>query len=165
MEAPGFDPHRDGRNAWALRRQDPENQTWNLEQVKAADAILLGRTTYQIFAAFWPTAPAGEFTDRMNEVPKYVVSRTLQRADWTNTTILSGDPAAEVEALKARDGGELILFGSADLANALLAHDLVDEFRLQLFPVVLGSGKHLFADRIDTHHLRLTGTRTFPTGV
>jgi len=165
MEAPGFDEHRDGRNAWALRRQDPENEEWNFGQVMQADAILLGRTTYQIWAACWPTAGDGEFVRRMNEIPKYVVSRTLQRADWTNTTILSGDPAAEVEALKARPGGELIMYGSADLTNALLAHDLVDELRLQLYPVVLGSGKHLFADRIDTHNLRLVASRTFPTGV
>jgi class 3 adenylate cyclase len=101
----------------------------------------------------------------MNEIPKYVVSHTLRRADWQNTTILRGDAAAEVEALKARDDGELILYGSAELTNTLLAHGLIDEYRLLVFPVVLGSGKHLFADRIDTHHLRLVGTRTFPSGV
>jgi class 3 adenylate cyclase/dihydrofolate reductase len=166
MEAPGFDEHRDGRNAWALRRQDLENQAWNKDQVMAADAILLGRTTYQIWAAFWPTAAGDvELAERMNEIPKYVVSNTLQRADWHNTTILSGDAAAEVEALKARADGELILYGSAELTNTLLAHGLIDEYRLLFFPVVLGSGKHLFADRIDTHQLRLVGTRTFPTGV
>ena len=166
LEGPGFDEHRDGRNAWALRRQDPENQAWNKEQVMAADALLVGRVTYQIWAAFWPTAGGdNEFTARMNEIPKYVVSRTLQHADWNNTTILSGDPAAEVEALKARGGGELILYGSADLTNALMAHELIDEYRLQLYPVVLGSGKHLFADRIDMHHLKLVSTRTFPGGV
>ena len=93
MEAPGFDEHRDGRNAWALRRQDLENQAWNKDQVMAADAILLGRTTYQIWAAFWPTAGGDvEFARRMNEIPKYVVSHTLQRPDWQNTTILSGMP-------------------------------------------------------------------------
>jgi class 3 adenylate cyclase/dihydrofolate reductase len=166
MEGPGFDEHRDGRNAWALRRQGPEDETWNKEQLLGADAILLGRTTYQIWAAFWPTAGGDDdFSRRMNEIPKYVVSRTLQRADWNNTTILSGDPAAEVETLKARAGGELILYGSADLANALIEHDLVDEYRLPLFPVILGSGKHLFADRIDTHHLRLVAARPFASGV
>ena len=77
MEAPGFDEHRDGRNAWALRRQDPENEEWNFGQVMQADAILLGRTTYQIWAAFWPTAGDGEFVRRMNEIPKFVVSRTV----------------------------------------------------------------------------------------
>jgi class 3 adenylate cyclase/dihydrofolate reductase len=166
FEAPGFDEHRHGRNAWALRRQDPETEAWNRDQVMGADALLMGRTTYQIWAAFWPTAGQdNELARRMNEIPKYVVSRTLQRADWANTTILSGDAAAEVEGLKARDGGDLILYGSADLANSLLAHELIDEYRLSLYPVVLGSGKHLFADRIDTHHLRLVNSHAFPGGV
>jgi len=164
MEAPGFDEHRDGRNAWALRRQDPENEAWNQDLVFGADAILLGRTSYQIWAAFWPTVTDSAFVRRMNEIPKYVVSHTLQRADWSNTTILSGDPAAEVEALKASGDGELVLYGSAQLTNELLAHDLIDEYRLQIYPIVLGSGKHLFADRIDTHNLRLIESRTFPGG-
>jgi class 3 adenylate cyclase/dihydrofolate reductase len=164
-EAPGFDEHRDGRNAWALARQDPENEAWNVDQVMQADAILLGRVSYQIWAAFWPTVPDSPFVRRMNAIPKFVVSRTLQRADWSNTTILSGDAAMEIEALKARDGGDLILYGSPDLANTLLAHNLIDEFRLQIYPLVLGSGKHLFADRIDIHNLRLTASHTFPTGI
>ena len=165
MEAPGFDEHRDGRNAWALRRQDAENQAWNKVQVMNASAILLGRRTWQIWAAFWPTATGDdEFIRRMNEIPKFVASRTLQRADW-NTTILSGDAVAGVEALKARGEGELLLYGSADLANSLMAHDLIDEYRLLVFPVVLGSGKHLFADRIGLHHVRLASARVFPTGV
>jgi class 3 adenylate cyclase len=166
MEAPGFDEHRDGRNAWALRRQDAENQAWNKAQVDGADALLMGRKTYQIWAAFWPTATGDDaFVRRMNDIPKYVASRTLRRADWSNTTILSGDAADEVRALKARGDGELLLYGSADLANSLIAADLVDEYRLLVFPVVLGSGKHLFADRIATHHLRLANARVFPTGV
>jgi class 3 adenylate cyclase/dihydrofolate reductase len=166
MEAPGFDEHRDGRNAWALRRQDDENQEWNNDQLMKADALLLGRRTYQIWAAFWPTATGDEeLARRVNDIPKYVVSRTLQRADWNNTTILSGDAVAEVAALKASGDGELILYGSADLANALMAHDLVDEYRLLVFPVVLGSGKHLFADRIATQHVSLAGARVFRSGV
>jgi class 3 adenylate cyclase/dihydrofolate reductase len=165
MEAPGGEEHRDGRNSWALRSHDPELQQWGLRQVLAADAILLGRTTYQLWAAFWPTAPESEIKRRLTDMPKYVISHTLQRADWSNTTVLSGDPATEVDALKARDGGELIVYGSADLVNTLMAHDLIDEYRLHVFPVVLGSGKHLFFDRIAMHHLRLVGTRTFPSGV
>ena len=165
MEAPGGDEHRDGRNGWALRLQDEQNQDWNQQQIVGAEAILLGRKTYQIWAAFWPTAPASTLKDRLDEIPKYVISRTLRRADWVNTKILSGDPVAEVEALKAHEGGDLVMYGSADLTNALLANDLIDEYRLLVFPVVLGSGKHLFADRIPTHYLRLVGTRTFPSGV
>jgi class 3 adenylate cyclase/dihydrofolate reductase len=166
MEAPGFDEHRDGRNAWALRRQDAENQEWNKDQLMKADALLLGRRTYQIWAAFWPTATGDEeLSRRVNDIPKYVVSHTLQRADWNNTTILSGDAVAEVDALKASRDGELILYGSADLANALIGHDLVDEYRLLVYPVVLGSGKHLFADRIAVRHVSLAGARVFRSGV
>src|SRR5512135_1827066 len=165
IEGPGGDEHRDGRNGWALRIQDQENQDWNLQQVLDASALLFGRKTYQIWAAFWPTAPGGILKDRITELPKYVASRTLRRADWVNTTILSGEAATEVAALKARGQGDLLMFGSADLTNALLAHDLIDEYRLLVFPIVLGSGKHLFADRIATHELRLVGTRTFRSGV
>jgi class 3 adenylate cyclase len=165
LEAPGYDEHRDGRNAWALRVQDEANQAWNQDQILDAEAVLLGRKSFQIWAAFWPTAPDSPMKDRLNTLPKYVVSRTLQRVDWPNTTILRGDPAAEVAALKAKPGGDLMLYGSADLLNAVLEAGLVDEFRLSVFPVVLGSGKHLFADRIATHHLRLVASRTFPSGI
>ncbi len=165
MEGPGGDEHRDGRNRWALRLQDQENEDWGLQQALDASAILLGRRTYQIWAAFWPSAAPSPLKDRLDALPKYVVSRSLHRADWVNTTILSGDAAAEVRALKASGEGDLLLYGSADLTNELLAHDLIDEFRLPVFPVVLGSGKHLFGDKIGTHHLRLVGTRTFRSGV
>src|SRR5512144_2679624 len=101
----------------------------------------------------------------MNRIPKYVVSNTLKRADWSHTTIVSGDIPGRVRELKAQPGGDLLVYGSPDLVDELLRHDLVDEYRLLVFPVILGSGKHLFRDRIDTHHLRLTGTRTFESGV
>jgi class 3 adenylate cyclase len=166
MEAPGWDEHRDGRNAWALRRQDEENERYNESLLFGADALLLGRITYQIWAAFWPTAPdSTPLKEPINRIPKYVVSNTLQQADWMNTTIISGDVAAEVQSLKDRPGGELVLYGSSDLLTEVMKHDLVDEYRLQLYPVVLGSGKHLFHDRIDTRHLRLVDSRVFPTGI
>ena len=133
----------------------------------SADAFLLGRRTWQIWAAFWPTASGGdaELTERMNSIPKYVVSNTLKRADWNNSTIISGDIAPQVAKLKAQPGGELLVYGSADLVDELLRHDLVDEYRLLVYPVILGSGKHLFRDRIDTRYLRLTDSRTFDSGV
>jgi class 3 adenylate cyclase/dihydrofolate reductase len=167
IEAPGFDEHRSGRNAWALRVQTDEDQVYNKDLAMSADALLLGRRTWQIWAAFWPTQTAGdpELTAWMNTVPKYVVSNTLKRADWNNTTIISGDVAAQVADLKARPGGDLIVYGSPDLVDELLRHDLVDEYRLAVYPVILGSGKRMFRDRIDTHHLRLVDTRTFPSGV
>jgi len=167
IEAPGFDEHRSGRNAWALRVQNDEDEVYNRAQAMSADAFLLGRRTWQIWAAFWPTAGGGdeEMTRWMNAIPKYVVSRTLKRADWNNTTIISGDLPAQVAKLKAMPGGELLVYGSPDLVDELLRHDLVDEFRLLVYPVILGSGKRMFRDRIDTHHLRLTDSRTFSSGV
>jgi class 3 adenylate cyclase/dihydrofolate reductase len=167
VEAPGFDEHRTGRNAWALRVQTAEDEVFNKGQAMSADAFLLGRRTWQIWAAFWPTASGGdpEMTEKMNAVPKYVVSNTLKRADWNNSMILSGDVAAQVAKLKAQPGGELLVYGSPDLVDELLRHDLVDEFRLLVYPVILGSGKRLFRDPIDTHHLRLVSSRTFGSGV
>ncbi len=161
IEAPGFDEHRDGRNAWALRVQEEENEAYNVEQIMNADAILLGRRTWQSWAAFWPTVKgADELSGRLNEMPKYVVTQTLRRADWNNTTILGGEIADEVRHLKEQPGGDMLVYGSADLVDELLKHDLIDEYRLLLYPVILGSGKHLFRDRIDTHHLRLVSART-----
>jgi class 3 adenylate cyclase/dihydrofolate reductase len=166
MEAPGHDEHRDGRNAWALQLAGEDTQRYKIEELEAADAILLGRVTYQIFAVFWPSAPADEgFADRMNTVPKYVVSTTLTRADWNNSTLISGNVPEEVSRLKRQPGGDILLYGSADLFNTLMKHDLIDEYRLMVFPVVLGTGKHLFRDGNDTHHLRLVDTKAFGSGV
>src|SRR5690349_19975327 len=99
MEAPGFEEHRTGRNAWALRFQNEETQRFKADELYLSAAILLGRTTYQIFALFWPKAPDNEFTRAMNDIPKYVVSKTLQAAERSNTTILRGEPSTEVEKL------------------------------------------------------------------
>jgi class 3 adenylate cyclase/dihydrofolate reductase len=166
VEAPGFDEHKSGRNAWALRVQGEEDYAYNMAQIEAADAFLLGRRTWQIWAAFWPTAGGDpDVAARVNGMRKYVVSSTLERADWANTTILSGDIASEVRRIKQEPGRELVVYGSPDLVDELLRHDLVDEYRLLFYPVILGAGKHLFRDRIDTHHLRLAGTRTFSSGV
>ena len=166
VEAPGFDEHRSGRNAWALRVQNDEDEEFNTAQVATADALLMGRRTWQIWAAFWPTAKTeNDLAERMNRIPKYVVSNTLKRADWSNTTIISGDVPGQIRTLKAQPGGDLMVYGSPDLVDELLRHDLVDEYRLLVYPVILGSGKRLFRDRIDTHHLKLVGSRTFSSGV
>jgi class 3 adenylate cyclase/dihydrofolate reductase len=164
VEGPGFDEHRDGRNAWALRVQAAEDLAYNEAQIRSADALLLGRRTWQIWAAFWPTA-TGPLADRLNEIPKYVVSNTLTRAEWSNSTLITGDLRHHVEELKARPGGELVVYGSPDLVDTLLKEDLVDEFRVLVYPVILGSGKHLFRDRIETHHLHLVRSRVFASGV
>lgn len=165
IEAPGHEEHRDGKNAWALRGAGEDQQRFKVDEAFEVDAILLGRVTYQIFAVFWPTAPRdGGFADRMNAMAKYVVSTTLREASWNNTTILRGDAADEVARLKERVGGDIAVFGSADLVDSLLRHDLVDEFRILVFPVVLGSGKRLFREETDIFHLRLVGTRAFSSG-
>jgi class 3 adenylate cyclase len=164
IEAPGFDEHRDGKNAWALRIQNEEDEDYNTAQVFNADAFLLGRKTYQIWSAFWPTA-TGELAEKVNSIPKYVASRTLTSADWSNSTVLSGDVAGEIARLKEQPGGDLVVYGSPDLVDTLLEHDLVDEYRLLLYPIILGSGKHMFRDGIDIHHLGLVGARAFNSGV
>jgi len=166
MEAPGFEEHRDGKNAWALRFQNAELQRFIRDQFSTIDAFLLGRTTYQIWAAFWPTAGGDEaFTKLMNDLPKYVVSTTLKEVEWSNSTLLRGDVGTAVAELKAQPGRDILVTGSADLVATLMEHDLVDEYQLLVFPVILGSGKHLFRDAIDVRPMRLVTTRSFSSGV
>ena len=166
MEAPGFEEHRDGKNAWALSTATEDQQRFKVDEVFAAGAILLGRVTYQIWATFWPDAPkdAG-LADRVNALEKYVVSTTLREPTWNNTKVIRSDLAGEVRRLKERSDGDVLVFGSAELVDSLLELDLVDELRIMLFPIVLGSGKHLFRDERDISHLRLVGTRAFDSGV
>ena len=166
MEAPGHEQHPDGKNAWALRYAGADQQRYKAEELLEVGAILLGRVTYEIFAAFFPTAPTDEgFADRMNALPKYVVSQSLRTVGWQNASIIKGNAAETIAELKQQSGGDILLFGSADLLNSLIKHDLVDEYRFMVFPVVLGSGKRLFHDTTDVTHLELVDTRTFESGV
>ena len=166
MEAPGFEEHRDGKNAWAIQATTEDQQRYKVDEIFAADALLFGRVTYQIWAAFWPSAPndAG-FADRINGLEKYVVSTTLREPTWNNTTVIRSDIAGEVRGLKERSDGDVVVFGSAELVGSLLELDLVDELRIMLFPIVLGSGKRLFREERDVSHLRLVHTRVFDSGV
>jgi dihydrofolate reductase len=166
MEAPGHEQHRDGRNAWAPQYAGEDQQRFKVQELFAAGAIVLGRVTYEIFSAFWPTAPKDEgIADRMNSIPKYVVSKSLKEAAWHNTTIIGGDAAAEIAALKQQEGGDLLIHGSGELVDSLTRDGLIDEYRIMVFPVFLGSGKRLFRDTGDTRHLRLVDTQTFASGV
>jgi len=166
IEAPGHDPHRDGKNAWALQLTSEDVQENNVEQLLTADALLLGRVTYQIWAAFWPTASRDNVLfDRMNSLPKYVVSTTLTTAGWDNSHVIRQNVVEEVAKLKQQLGGDIVLYGSADLVNSLIPHGLIDEYRLLVFPVILGSGKRLFREESNTTHLRLVDSRTFSSGV
>jgi dihydrofolate reductase len=129
-----------------------------------AGGLLLGRVTYEGFAKAWPsmTDEAG-FADKMNGMPKYVVSKTLDKAEWNNSTVLRGDVADEVAKLKQQSGGELLINGSAELVRTLMEHGLVDEYRLMVFPIVLGSGKRLFGDAGRPTSLRLVEARPVGT--
>jgi dihydrofolate reductase len=141
-----------------------DGNTFKLEETMATDALLLGRVTYEGFAEAWPSRE-GEFADKFNTMPKYVVSSTLKQADWNNSTVLDGDIVDEVSRLKADTEGEIVVHGSVQLAQTLLEHDLVDELRLMLFPVVLGQGKRLFGETSDKKPLQLAESRTVGDGV
>ena len=141
-----------------------EGNRFKLDETFASDALLLGRVTYEGFAEAWPSRE-GEFADKFNTMPKYVVSSTLTEPQWQNTTVLAGDPVDAVSKLKREQDGEIVVHGSARLAQALLEHDLVDELRLMVFPVVLGKGKRLFGETSDKKRLRLVESRSVGDGV
>ncbi|MGH2868449.1 MAG: dihydrofolate reductase family protein [Solirubrobacteraceae bacterium] len=146
--------------------QGDGGQMFKVNELMEAEAQLLGRVTYDGFAAAWPTMEGtGEFGEKMNAMPKYVVSSTLTTAEWTNTTILRGEVAAEVSELKRQIDGVILVAGSAQLVQALAAAGLVDELRLMVFPIVLGSGKRLFATSSAKWPLRLTGSETVGDGL
>ena len=146
----------------------PEGDKFKYDELFASDALLLGRVTYRGFAQAWPSMGGDDFGQRMNSIPKYVVSSTLADAEasWGPTTVLRGEVAAEVAALKARPGGDLLVEGSAQLVHTLIQHDLVDEYRLMVFPILLGHGKRVFpADLADPAPFTLVESRTAGDGV
>jgi dihydrofolate reductase len=141
-----------------------EGSKFKLDETLASDAQLLGRITYEGFAAAWPPRE-GEFADKFNSMPKYVVSRTLTDPEWTNTTVLGGDLTDSVAMLKERHDGDIVVHGSVSVAQALIENDLVDELRLMVFPVILGQGKRLFGETSDKKALRLAESKTVGDGV
>jgi dihydrofolate reductase len=144
--------------------QGDEGIEFKLHEALSSEAMLLGRATYDTFASSWP-AQNGEWADKLNSMPKYVVSSTLRDPLWNNTTVVSDDLKELVAVLKSGYGGDVLVHGSTQLAQALLDQDLVDELRLMVFPVVLGSGKRLFGDMRDKKPLRQVSTRTIGDGV
>jgi len=154
MEDPGGAEGSE-RGGWAFQFQrGPEGDKFKSDELMAAGALLLGRKTYEGFAAAWPER-TGQFADKMNGMQKFVVSKTLQHPSWNNTSVLKGNIAQEVATIKAMPGGDILVAGSAMLAHALMEHDLVDEYRLMVYPVVLGKGKHLFASESKKTSLHL----------
>jgi dihydrofolate reductase len=143
----------------------PEGDRIMREELEAADIVLLGRTTYEGFAAVWPTVddPAG-FARKMNSMRKYVASNTMKHAEWTNTSVLAEDVVGAVQELKAEDGGDILIYGSAGLVHALLPHGVVDEVRLTIYPTVLGRGTRLFPSDY-TATLELKAIRPLESGI
>jgi dihydrofolate reductase len=164
MEDPGgSESFKHGGWSFAFSRGD-EGDKFKLDETRASDALLLGRVTYEGFADAWPSRE-GEFADKFNSMPKYVLSSTLQDPEWSNSTVLKGDLAEEVAKLKREHDGDIVVHGSAQLAQTLIEDDLVDELRLMVFPVVLGSGKRLFGDTSDKKSLQLVDSKVVGDGV
>jgi dihydrofolate reductase len=164
MEAPGGgEDFRHGGWSFEVSRGD-EGDKFKLDETISSEALLLGRVTYEGFAAAWPSRE-GEFADKFNSMPKYVISSTLETPEWNNSTVLKGDIAEEVAKLKQEQDGDIVVHGSAQLVQALIEHDLVDEFRLMMFPVVLGDGKRLFGETTDKKPLRLVDSKMVGDGV
>jgi dihydrofolate reductase len=147
------------RGGWAFRFDRGDGERFKYDELMAADVQLLGRRTYEGFAQAWPKMDDNDFGRKMNRMPKVVVSTTLTEPTWTNTTVLAGDLEAEIPALKARYEGDVLVAGSAQLVQSLLALDLVDELRLFVFPTVLGAGKRLFVDGEGPKAFSLVETR------
>jgi len=164
MEDPGgAEDFKHGGWSFEFSRGE-DGDKFKLDETLAADALLLGRVTYEGFADAWPQRE-GEFADKFNEMPKYVVSKTLTEPEWSNSTVLDGDLAKAVEDIRGSHDGDIVVHGSAQLVQSLLERDLVDELRLMVFPVVLGSGKRLFGETSDKKPLRLTDSKTVGDGV
>jgi dihydrofolate reductase len=167
MEAPGSaDTTLPERRGWSEPYMTEEIGKIILDQMDASDALLLGRKTYQDFAAFWPSVPDEDpFGKKMNSFAKYVVSKTLNSVNWNNSRLIRGNVAEEVSRLKAQPGKNINIVGSGELVRSLMQNDLIDEYQLMVCPVLLGVGKRLFNEGSDKKSLRLVDTRAFDSGM
>jgi dihydrofolate reductase len=159
----GSEDYKHGGWSFEINRGE-EGDKFKVDETAASDALLLGRKTYEGFADAWPSRE-GEFADKFNNMPKYVVSSTLKDPEWNNSTVIGSDLPAEVSRLKGELDGDIVVHGSAQLAQALLDEGLVDELRLMVFPVVLGPGKRLFGETSDKRPLRLADSKIVGDGV
>lgn len=157
MEEPG---------QWSFQFWNDEAAQYKSDELFASDALLLGRVTYQGFAAAWPTmTDTGEFGEKMNSMPKYVASTTLEEVAWNNSRPIKGNVVEEISALKQQPGQDILVAGSGVLVHTLMQYDLIDEYRLMVHPIILGSGKRLFREESDTKTLKLVETKTFSSGI
>jgi dihydrofolate reductase len=165
MEDPGGSEHSK-HGAWTFKfNRGDEGNKFKMDETTSAEAQLLGRVTYEGFAAAWPQRSGDPFSEKFNSMPKYVISQTLKKADWNNSTILKGNVVEEVSKLKQTLKGDILVSGSARLVQTLIANDLVDQLNLMVFPVVLGSGKRLFGDTSEMKTLRLAESKPVGDGV
>ncbi len=164
VEAPGGNetPHPNG--GWQSQYSSPEGGKYKVDELSSVDALLLGKTTYETFAGYWPGQTGAAFADPINRLPKYVVSRSLQKVEWNNSHIFR-DVAVDVVALKNSKGGDILVYGSATLVKDLLHHGLIDELRLMVFPLSIGGGLRLFDDKRELNKFGLKHSRVFDNGV
>jgi dihydrofolate reductase len=166
MEAPGGEPTHP-HSGWTFKSiYGDDHYAYKEEEIDEAEFLLLGRKTYEGFAAAWPTRDRSDpFTDKINSMPKYVISSTLTDPEWENTTVLSGDPIEEVTKLRHADAGPVLVNGSAQLVHALTEAGLVDEYRAMVHPVLVADGLRMFPDPAEMQKLRLSDCRTYESGV
>jgi dihydrofolate reductase len=164
MEAPGGGEEFE-HAGWTFEiDRGEEGERFKLEETRESEALLLGRRTYEGFAAAWPSME-GEFADKFNAMPKYVVSSTLESPEWNNSIVVAGDVVLEASRVRDETAGDVVVHGSAQLVQTLVENDLVDELRLMVFPVLLGSGKRLFGKTSGKKRLKLTDSRSVGDGV
>lgn len=164
VEAPGGNETNHPHAGWQMQYGSAEAGKYKVDELAAVDALLLGKNTYEHFAAFWPSQNDKNFGEPINRLPKYVVSTSLQKAEWNNSHILR-DLAKDVAALKKTEGGDILVYGSATLVKGLLHHDLIDELRLMVFPVSVGGGLRIFDDSRDLKKFTLKSARAVDEGV
>jgi dihydrofolate reductase len=155
------------RGGWFTQIANKDSEQWakvELDEALKTEALLLGRRSYEFFAARWPSR-SGDWADRLNSLPKYVVSSTLEDPKWNNTTVLKGDIVNEVSKLKQKLAGDIVIYASSRLVHTLIEHDLVDGLRLMIYPFVLGAGERLFGETSDQKPMRLVDTRTVGDGL
>lgn len=163
VEAPGGDetPHPHG--GWQAKYNDPEDGTYKVEELSSVDTLLMGRKTYDQFSAYWPGQSGNAFADRINNYPKYIVSNSLQTAEWNNSFILR-NLAQDVADLKKTEGGNILVYGSATLVKGLLHHNLIDELHLLLYPVSVGGGLKIFDDNLELKNFELKYSQVLSSG-
>lgn len=164
VEAPGGNETLHPHGGWQSQYRAPETGKYKVEELASVDTLLLGKNTYEQFARYWPNETGPEFADRINRYPKYVVSTSLQTAEWNNSHILR-EVAKDVTDLKNTDGGDILVYGSATLVKSLLHHNLVAELRLMMFPIAIGGGLKLFDDNRELKKFELKLARAMDNGV